>query len=185
MDAQEDLDILDSKGNKTGKVRLKSDAHKLGLWHTGVHIWVYNSKGEVLLQKRSMEKENFPGYWDISAAGHVSAGEKPIDAALRELHEELGVRASSKDLKKVFVVKETSDYTANYHNREFAVVYIIKLDVSPNKLKLQKEEVVAVEFLSLKQFGKNLKNKRFAKRYVPGRYYPRIMVIIQNELDKA
>lgn len=98
MDQEENIDVLNSNGKRTGRVVAKSYAHKNALWHTGAHIWVYNLKDQILLQKRSMEKENYPGLWDISSAGHVSAGETPKMAALRELSEELGIKADSKKL---------------------------------------------------------------------------------------
>ena len=181
MDAQENVDILDTHGKKTGKVRLKSDAHKLGLWHTGAHVWVYNSKGEVLLQKRSMEKENWPGRWDSSAAGHVSAGEKPLNAIVRELREELGIRTNAHDLRRAFIVKEKNDYSATYHNREFDHIYILRLDIPLKKLKLQKEEVSGAKFLSIKEFKKELKGKVTGKKYVPHKYYPRIIAAIEKD----
>lgn len=71
--------------------RPRSVVHRLGLRHRAVHVWVYNPQGEVLLQKRSVRKECFPGLWDSSAAGHVDRGEEYDDCAVRELGEELGV----------------------------------------------------------------------------------------------
>jgi isopentenyldiphosphate isomerase len=56
-----------------------------------VHILVFNGKGELFIQKRSMIKDNEPGLWDSSAAGHVDSGEDYLDCAIRELGEELGV----------------------------------------------------------------------------------------------
>lgn len=59
------------------------------------HVWLWrrNSDGgcDVLLQRRADQVKNWPGYWDISAAGHVSLGETPLDAALREAQEEIGI----------------------------------------------------------------------------------------------
>lgn len=71
--------------------RPRSEVHRLGLRHRAVHILVFNGRGEVLLQKRSMTKECCPGLWDSSAAGHVDCGESYDDCAHRELKEELGL----------------------------------------------------------------------------------------------
>ncbi len=71
------FDVLDKNGNKTGDVKTKKELHENGLWHSAVHVWIYNSKGEILLQKRSMKVTNWPGRWDISVAGHIPAGETP------------------------------------------------------------------------------------------------------------
>jgi isopentenyl-diphosphate Delta-isomerase len=182
MDREENVDVLNSSGKKTGRVVTKSQVHKLGLWHSAAHIWIYNSKGELLLQKRSMQKENYPGLWDISVAGHVSAGEKPKEAAIRELSEELGIKVDPKKLKKIFVTKASIDHKDTYHDREFDYVYILKSEIPPNKLKLQKEEVSAIELISLQKFEKELKNKKMTKRYVLHTDLFKVIAAVRKEL---
>mgnify|MGYP002543043038 CR=1 FL=1 len=86
------FDILDENGNKTGKIKERSLVHEDGDIHGTVHIWIRRKteKGyDLLLQKRSKEKDSFPGCYDISSAGHISAGDEPLETALRELEEEL------------------------------------------------------------------------------------------------
>jgi len=68
------------------------DVHAQTLIHRAVVVLVYDRDGKVFLQKRSPAKSRFPGRWDLSATGHVTAGEASEDAAVRELHEELGLR---------------------------------------------------------------------------------------------
>jgi isopentenyldiphosphate isomerase len=62
--------------------------------HRAVHVLVFNSQGQVFLQKRSMSKDRQPGLWDSSASGHVDSGEDYDGCAVRELREELGLRLS-------------------------------------------------------------------------------------------
>lgn len=88
---EEYIDIVDGGGNLTGKKELKSLAHKNGDRHKTVHIWIINSKGELLIQRRSPTKENHPNLWDVSCAGHISAGETSLLALTREAKEELNV----------------------------------------------------------------------------------------------
>jgi len=66
--------------------------HATGLRHRAVHILVFNDRGQLFLQKRSMKKDLNGGLWDTSAAGHVDAGEDYDFSALREVEEELGIR---------------------------------------------------------------------------------------------
>ena len=73
--ADEYIDILNDDGSDTGKIALKSEAHKKGLFHRSAHLWLYTSTGKVLVQQRAMNKDTFPGLWDISVAGHITAGE--------------------------------------------------------------------------------------------------------------
>jgi len=89
--SQEWFDLVDLEGNPVGRA-LRSDCHgNPELLHQAVHVLVKNAKGELFLQKRSLEKDVQPGKWDMSVGGHVDAGEEPDAAALRELREELGV----------------------------------------------------------------------------------------------
>jgi isopentenyldiphosphate isomerase len=73
----------------------RSEVHRLGLMHRAVHVLVFNARGEVFLQKRSMSKDRQPGLWDSSASGHLDTGEEYDACALRELREEIGLRLSA------------------------------------------------------------------------------------------
>jgi isopentenyldiphosphate isomerase len=69
----------------------RSEVHARSLLHRAVHVLVFNARGEVFLQKRSMFKDRQPGVWDSSASGHVDSGEAYDACAVREVGEELGV----------------------------------------------------------------------------------------------
>lgn len=69
----------------------RGEVHRLGLRHRAIHVLVFNSRGEVFLQKRSMKKDTFPGAWDSSASGHLDCGEDYDACAIRELREEIGL----------------------------------------------------------------------------------------------
>ncbi len=71
------------------------EAHRQSLFHRSVLILVFNPEKKLYLQKRSPKKSLYPGRFDLSATGHVQAGEARIDAAARELYEELGLRAKT------------------------------------------------------------------------------------------
>ena len=90
------LDILDEHGEPTGKIIERTTAHEKGILHRTSHVWIcrkHNSNIQILLQKRSRNKDSNPGCYDISSAGHIPAGSDFIDSALRELQEELGINA--------------------------------------------------------------------------------------------
>ena len=69
----------------------RREVHRLGLRHRAVHVLVFNARGELFLQKRSLKKDCFPGTWDSSASGHLGSGEEYDACAIRELKEELGM----------------------------------------------------------------------------------------------
>ncbi|MFH1173985.1 MAG: NUDIX domain-containing protein [archaeon] len=144
----ERIDIFDSRGRKTGKTATKTQAHRHGYWHTAAHVWIF-CKGKVLLQKRAAVSAINPCKWDISSAGHVSAGEYPKRTALRELHEELGLHLLPERLKKVKVMPGQIRL-GKVINNEFYHVYFCKM-MLPKKLVLQKEEVSAVKLFTKKE----------------------------------
>jgi isopentenyldiphosphate isomerase len=84
------LDVVNDDDEVIG-VERRGDIHAQGLMHRAVHILLFNSRGELFLQKRSLSKDEQPGKWDSSAAGHVDTGEDYLDCACREIGEELGV----------------------------------------------------------------------------------------------
>jgi isopentenyl-diphosphate delta-isomerase type 1 len=87
--AEEMFDVVNERDEVTGQLP-RREVHRRGLLHRAVHVLIYNSKGELFLQKRSMSKDTFPGRWDSSAAGHLNPGEEYDACSLREVKEELG-----------------------------------------------------------------------------------------------
>lgn len=159
---EEKVDILDNEtGKPTGEVRTKKDAHKYGLWHRTVHIWLVNSKGEILLQHRSEDKESHPNCWDISAAGHVSSGEDAITSALREVKEEIGLDISTNDLKQIGeIIQQSVLNNGTFINNEYSNIYLVKMDLDINKFKMQVEEVKNLRWIPISEFKKWVEEKR-------------------------
>lgn len=91
MEPEEYLDIVDFSGKVIGSAPRSKVHGNPSLIHRVVHVLVFNKKGEILLQKRSLNKDVAPGRWDISVGGHVGLGEDLITSSLREMHEELGI----------------------------------------------------------------------------------------------
>jgi isopentenyldiphosphate isomerase len=85
------FDVVNERDEVVGQ-KPRRDVHRLKLNHRAVHVLVFNSLGELFLQKRSMSKDCFPGVWDSSASGHVDSGEGYDACAVRELREEIGLQ---------------------------------------------------------------------------------------------
>ena len=96
---EELIDVLNEDGTKTGKVVTRKEVHEKGLWHRIVVIAIIDKEGHILMQQRAKDKETNPGKWDVSVAGHVSAGQTSIEAAIREVKEEIGINLEEKDLQ--------------------------------------------------------------------------------------
>ena len=151
------FDIVDENGMPTGGTVERSRAHAEGIRHRTAHIWLVrdvDDRKQVLLQKRAMNKDSFPGRFDTSSAGHIQAGDEPLESAIRELGEELGIEASSEDL--TFAGKFEIKYEKVFHgslfkDNEIAFVFVYEKPVDETKLKLQKEEVETVEWFDLEE----------------------------------
>lgn len=134
------LDIVDEQDQVIGRAT-RGEIHAQGLIHRACHMLVFNSSGQLFLQKRSMSKDADPGLWDSSAAGHVDADETYIDCAVRELHEELGLVVDAGELIRQFKLPPTA---AN--GMEFAVVYSL---VSDAPMTLNPTEITEGKWLDV------------------------------------
>lgn len=158
------FDIADEDGNCTGLVRERSIVHELGTWHRTVHIWVirYKENGfDVLLQKRSKNKDSFPECYDISSAGHMHAGDGYLESAIRELQEELGIEAKPQELKSIGYhrgIDDTEFYGRPFLNHEYSEVFVYCENIDINQLKLQNEEVESVMWLDYEEGNQKLFN---------------------------
>ena len=92
---EEMIDVLDENGVKTGEVVTRKEVHKKGLWHRIIVVAIIDNNNQLLMQQRSYQKDTNPGKWDISVAGHVSAGQTSLEAAIREVEEEVGIHIST------------------------------------------------------------------------------------------
>jgi isopentenyldiphosphate isomerase len=88
--SEEIFDVVNERDEVIDR-KLRSEVHRLGLRHRAVHVLVFNSRGQIFLQKRSLRKDKSPGLWDSSASGHVDSGEHYDATAVRELREEIGL----------------------------------------------------------------------------------------------
>jgi isopentenyl-diphosphate delta-isomerase type 1 len=87
------FDVVNDRDEVIGQ-STRREVHARGLLHRAVHVLVFNARGQVFLQKRSMAKDSAPGCWDSSCSGHLDAGEDYLPAAVRELVEEIGLRVA-------------------------------------------------------------------------------------------
>ena len=142
------IDVLWPDGRPTSQRKPKSEIHRDGDWHRAAHIWIVGSDGRFLIQRRSLRKENNPGLWDVSAAGHLSAGESAVDAAVRETFEELGLKIGRDELQFVGTLPQSCVLNNNtYYDNEFHEIFIVRRDVDIASLKLDAEEVAEVKWV--------------------------------------
>eukprot|EP00252_Welwitschia_mirabilis_P017861 TRINITY_DN3977_c0_g1_i1.p1 TRINITY_DN3977_c0_g1~~TRINITY_DN3977_c0_g1_i1.p1 ORF type:complete len:777 (+),score=147.62 TRINITY_DN3977_c0_g1_i1:111-2441(+) len=167
--SEEHLDVLTKEGHLTGLSKPRSLIHKDGDYHRAVHVWIYaESTGELLLQRRADCKDSWPGQWDISSAGHISAGDTSLITARRELEEELGITLPDEAFEFLFVfLQECVINDGTFINNEYNDVYLVTtLEPIPlEAFSLQESEVSEVKYISWREYRDILQTEDAS--YVP------------------
>lgn len=178
------LDLCLSDGTISGHVWERSMVHRQGKLHRTVHIWIIQRENggvlRVLLQKRSKNKDAYPGCYDISSAGHVQAGDDFLPAALRELSEELGIQAQPREL--VFIgfhegYVESEFWGAPFRDWELSAVYLYDRPIEVKNLVLQESEVEEAVFMSYEEL-----QRRMREGSLPNCIYPKELEMLPKAL---
>ena len=153
---EELFDVVDEHDRVVGQAP-RSVVHAQKLPHRAVHVFVFNSRGELLLQKRSALKDEYPLCYTSSASGHLGAGETYESAAPRELEEELGLTGRLEWLAKFPAGPNTS--------QEHTVLYRTTTDAAP---KLDRNEIDAATFHPLDEIARMIgrEPQRFSPCFV-------------------
>lgn len=138
----ERFDVVDKNGKVIGETTRDKAHQDPSLIHPVVHSWIFNSKGQVLAQQRSMQKKIHPGLWDLSVGGHIEKGDSHQDTLARELQEELGITDFSADLLEEYIYEKENE-------TEYVYLYLVTLDDENQQFTLQTEEVERVEWFDL------------------------------------
>lgn len=150
---EEIFDVVNDRDQVVGQLP-RSEVHARGLLHRAVSIFVLNPQGDLLLQRRSSTKDEYPDCYTSSASGHLNAGEDYDAAAVRELQEELGLTGSLEPLARFPGGPETAN--------EFTVLYRIVTDCKPIP---DPTEIASIEFLSPGEILRRL--ERQPDRFTP------------------
>lgn len=180
---------VDEQGRMTGAVTRPQAAK--GALHASSHVWIWRGKGdklEILLQKRSKDKRTWPGFLDISAAGHVNYPETPLDAALRETQEEIGLDLSPDDLNVLFVHRAyiVSEKAPRTVENELCWVYGYEWTVESD-MKFSDLEVDSVIWMDVEKFIDLARDELKGKHIVPhgAAYFEELLeqIDLRAELD--
>jgi len=143
-DPHELLEVFDANGRPTGLAKPRAAIHLDGDWHLAFHCWIVRRQGaEVVLQRRSLLKDTFPGCWDASAAGHWRFGESAAQAA-REIEEELGISIPFDRLRYRGRERAARGTANGLSDREFHEVYVLEEDRPLSEYRPDAAEVVGL-----------------------------------------
>lgn len=152
----EKWDLYDKHRNKIEKQITRGEAMPPNEFHLVVHVCIFNSNGEMLIQQRQPFKHGWSNLWDITCGGSAIAGDTSQQAASRELFEELGIHYNFDNMRPQF--------TINFE-RGFDDYYLIEHNIDLNELTLQAEEVQAVKWASKEEIFTLMKQKAFIPYY--------------------
>jgi len=156
---EEIFEVLDTEGQVIGLATRSAVHSDPSLIHRVVHVMVINEQGELLLQKRSINKEIAPGRWDTSVGGHVNPGEEVYDAAVREMKEELGIAPS--DLQFL--------YRYLFRNQRESELVTTFTCICDGVVHFNREEIDEVRFWPLssikRQIGKGIFSNHFEQEF--------------------
>ena len=130
-------DLYTKDRERTGKTMVRGAKHPDGFYRLAVHVCIFNSCGQMLIQRRQLTKFGWPGLWDMTASGSALAGESSGDAAERERREEVGLSIPFANLRPALTV---------HWPEGFGDIYLIERDVDIDEVILQTEEVMAVKW---------------------------------------
>lgn len=149
------LEIVD-RDRRIVSIAARSIVHgNPSMLHRVVHLLIFNSKGELLLQKRSSHKDVAPGKWDTSVSGHILPGEDIICAAKRELLEELGI--TTENLKFLYTYIHSNEY-------ESKLVYTY-WTIHNGPFYFNKNEIEEIAFWRLEDIQKNFNLGIFSNNF--------------------
>lgn len=156
-------DVYDINRNKTNKTMVRGEVIKKDDYHLVVHVCIFNTKGEMLIQQRQPFKEGWPNMWDITVGGSATEGDSSQSAAERELFEEIGLRLDLKHIRP--------HMTINF-KYGFDDIYLVEEDVDITGLSLQYEEVQNVKWASKEEIFSMIESGEFIS------YYPSLIQLL-------
>ena len=149
-------DIYDVNRVKTGKTMVRGSEFADDAYHLVVHVCIFNSNDEMLIQQRQPFKDGWPNMWDLTVGGSAIVGDTSQKAAEREVAEELGLEINLSGIRP--------HLTVNF-DRGFDDIYLIEDDVDITKLQLQPEEVQAVKWAKREEILKMIEKGEFIPYY--------------------
>lgn len=132
------VEMFDNKRKALNKTTERYH-HTEGEYAQGSHVWIMNSKGEFLIQKRTPTKRLYPNLWSITSGG-TDQGETTLETVVREVKEELGITLKLEEIELMMSYRRKHD---------FVDVWLVRKDINIEDIVMQPEEVAAVKWVTV------------------------------------
>jgi isopentenyl-diphosphate delta-isomerase type 1 len=139
------LDVVNKQDVVIGK-ETRTKVHELGLWHRGVHVFLFTVDRRLLIQKRSADRTSSPSLLDCSVSEHVQAGESYLDAAIRGMKEEMGLEGIE--------IKRITKFRMKYGINDNEISELYEGVVDPNQVKFDLEEIDSIFYMTIDELQK-------------------------------
>ena len=145
------FDVIDESDVVIGQ-EMRSVVHQRGLWHRGVHVFLFTHEGKLLIQQRSKDRIHAPLALDCSVSEHVKAGETYHQAAKRGLQEELGIDE--------IAIEPLIKFMMNYGPNDNEISVLYKGSVEPDRVAFDPIEIERIAYYGLDDLMEMLGNKK-------------------------
>ncbi len=181
---QEQFEVLDAQGHKTGQLLDRQAVHAQQLWHEVANVWVMNNKGDVLLQLRGPNVDLNPNVWDVAVGTHVRPNEDPTIAAQRCLQTELGITITPDNIKHLFNIQSSNPLPDGSFHNVLGHVFLVKRDLDLQDFTYDSSKVTKLIWKPLIEVMAEVGSSETASAYHPrpGEYYPKLFEALQADV---
>jgi isopentenyldiphosphate isomerase len=176
----ENIEILDSSGNPTGKYMSRKEIHINGYYHQVIALMIVNEQNQILLQKRSSNR-SYPSMLHISVGGHIGFGEDIKETLIRETEEELGIKLDQKMI--IDIGFNYGPIIGEIEDKQFSNNFIYFDKINLDEIKFDKNEVENIFYYDLDKLESDIKGDGYNK-FVPHprEYYLNFVTHIRKHL---
>lgn len=181
MAGAEQYEVVDEQGHQTGQFFDMRTIHANQLWHEVVNVWVINTQGEILMQLRGPGVDLSPNVWDVTIGTHLRQQETPVNAALRCLHDGLGLAFTADDLKHLFNIQAANPMPEGITHNVFGHVFMIHRDIDVASLTFDRQKITNFAWKQLMPLMADIGSIEGKKSYFPraNNYYPQLFEAFQ------
>ncbi len=177
------IDVLDDDGIRTGETCSRKEIHKLGKIHRAIHLYLFDESNRLLLQRRSIHVDHYPGMFSISLTGHVDAGERSSEALHREIREELGFDPRSMKIDFLFSFKQNIRISPDYIDHQFNDIYACWYDFNIGDVLFDLNAINEVKLVSCSEFKAMIANRKTIFAQIYSREGADMMYFLRSRLD--